>query len=159
MKKRRMIIVYLLLIILILIFPEKVFAYESTICKMYYYDLDMSSDGIGEPELLQEDFEFIGDFSSEAMAFVIYTNLFEKEDVRFLPETAEFISVTIVGDTLLLNVSKGINEIRGGAAQAYLLRQLSENAKQFGVNHFTLMIEGQAEYLSEGIISDKIVLR
>ena len=158
MKKTRVVLLSFIIVVLILVFPQKVFAYDSAIFKMYYYDLSLSNDGSEDVRLLSEDFEFIGDFSMEAKAFIIYSNLFELEGVRFLPENTRLLSVDIADNTLFLNASREIRNMRGGAAQTYLLNQLAENAAQFGVSCLTLLVEGRRECLSEGIITDDICL-
>lgn len=141
MKKLSAVIIILLLLI---IFSPKVYASQSN--NIFYYELEN-----GQTKLKHEAINFIGDFTKEQIAFIIFDNLIDSKRM-FIPKNSHLIWAKIKDENLILNISNQIKNYGGSYFEKHLVNQIKMTANNLKIQSLKILIDGENEYLSEGTI-------
>jgi hypothetical protein len=112
---------------------------------VFYYNFD------GEFEY----YEIIipADFPVEYRAWVVFSEIFERNEMEFVPQGVRILGTHFAADSgvLVLNLSKEVLDYGGTYFEYRFTQKLFKNAAALpGVRYFSVLVEGQILELPEG---------
>ncbi len=120
--------------------------------RLYYYSINK------ENKWESMEYKFYNNFTKLEKIEYLFNELFTNTKfIKFIPEDVKLISVEIIGDELILNVSEEINNFGGSYYQSKLINQITRTGLSLkNINYVTLHIGGELLPLNEGIVIEKI---
>lgn len=91
--------------------------------------------------------------STKELAELVFSDYFDEEICKssYLPKGAKFLNIFLDDKHLFVNVSDDILKYGGNFYENNLRAELIKNALEIdGVDYFTLLIEGETRFLTEG---------
>ena len=143
----------LLLVLIIFIFPQSIGAQNLDKLQIFYYEIGVD----GEETLNYHHITIPAWLSVEHRALIIFTEIFDNADpdkMVFVPLNVRVLDAFFFEDTahLILNVSAEILNYGGTYFEYMMINKLLANAGGIPeVGYFSIWINGQRQYLPEGI--------
>lgn len=117
--------------------------------QVYYYS------GDNEMSLASRSLWFVGEFTDEQIAVVLFTNLIDNNAsgrAGLVPEGTRLISVELSNNCLTVNLSREFLNYGGAAHERLLVRQFAKTANSIArIERLSILIDYCSTPLSEGM--------
>ena len=148
------ILAIILLVLLLFIFPQELYSPETETIEIFFYEVSEQGEDVLSSYILTIPYWL----NTQQRAFIVFNeifNNFDPEKMIYVPPDVQVLDVFFhpYDAHLILNVSSEILNYGGTHFEDRLVTKLIKNAGNIpGVGYFTVLIDGQREYLPEGIM-------